>query len=185
MAAEIILLRHARPLVGHGHPSEWGLSPQGRQAAWAVAKLEFWRSVAYIYSSPERKAIQTAVPISARHRIPVYMMEGLREVKRPYEDEDFEAKLEAYFSGEPPPGWENPDEAEARIRTCIVGLSARLEGRVAVVSHGAILTLFVANIQGAKPTYERHKSIGFCDYAIYDPESGAMVKDFGGEGYPE
>ncbi|MEE9237323.1 MAG: histidine phosphatase family protein [Thermoplasmata archaeon] len=181
MPGKVILIRHAHPLVSHDRPSEWELSPQGREAASALAGLAFWREVGVLYCSPERKAVQTAEPISARWRTPIYILEDLREVVRPREAKDYEAKLGAFLAGSPPPGWEGAEGAASRILETIDILSSQMEGDVGVVSHGIILTLFLAKMQDAKPSVELHRSIGFGDHAIFDPRSRKIIREFTGE----
>lgn len=181
MKAEIILMRHAKPTVSEDHPSAWDLSPQGRKAASEIAKDEVWRGASVVYTSPMRKAVQTAEAISARWRIPVYMVEDLREVDRPREGGRYRELLAAYLSGRTPEGWEDPVQAEIRFRSFVEEMSREMSGRIAIVSHGTILTLFIAGVKGVKPSYELHASIGFCDYALLDPRGWRLVRDFRGE----
>jgi probable phosphoglycerate mutase len=177
---EVILLRHARPMATSEHPRDWDLSVEGRKQAAAVAGEDLWRDVAVIYASPARKAVQTAEFISARWRIPVYFVDDLREVDRPREGSDFEGLLEGYLSGRTPPGWERPDQARARFLNSVRQLCQGPEEKVGIISHGTILTLFVAEVMGVEASYDRLRNLGYCDYAVLDCENWRIVRSFQG-----
>lgn len=177
--ARVVLVRHGQPLVEGDDPSRWGLSSEGRQAASALSQLEVWETIQRIQSSPQSKARETAQIVGDAWDVPVQVREDLREVNRPYEAAGYEDKLRAFLKGKAPEHWETREAAGARIRVAIRAIS-RGGVDVGVVSHGLLLTLFVAEVMGTTPTFWLHHSIGFGEYALYDGASDSVVQGFGG-----
>jgi 2,3-bisphosphoglycerate-dependent phosphoglycerate mutase len=113
----LLLVRHARPLVDEGAPpAAWTLSAPGKRAAQRIAPLI--PASAVLVSSPEPKAYDTLVLASGE---PVTRDARLGEVRRPRQPVDgrHEALRLRYVSGDPPLGWEPPQEVVARIDSVI------------------------------------------------------------------
>lgn len=176
--ARVVLVRHGHPQIdGEGH-ARWGLSTEGQRAVRALSHQAVWEAVQHIYTSPERKARETAQILAAPRSIPVEIREDLREIRRPFETQGYEDRLRAFLKGETPQDWESREAAEARIIGSMEEVS-RAGMDVGVVSHALLLTLFLASIMGAEPTFWLHHSIGFAEYALYDTDRRALVRGFG------
>ncbi len=180
--ARLVLVRHGRPRREGKAPARWTLSAEGRRAVQAVSHEAVWEPAQRIYSSPERKARETAKILAAPRGIPVEIREDLREIQRPFEARGYEDKLRAFLKGETPPGWEIRDAAEARIQESMEEIS-RGGIDAGVVSHALLLTLFLASTMGTEPAFWLHHSIGFAEVALYDTATRTLVRGFGeGEG---
>lgn len=179
--AQVVLVRHGHPLQEGEDPTRWPLSPEGRRAAADLARLDVWRPVERIVTSPEPKAQETAAMLANARDLPLAILDDLREVRRPYEASGYEDKIRLFLKGEPPAGWEARGEAEARIGRAMRTIT-KDRGAVGAVSHALLLALFVAQVMGAPPTFWLHHSIGFAHYALYDDDEGAFIHGFRGGG---
>ncbi len=182
--ARVILVRHGHPRREGKVPARWTLSAEGRRAVQALSYEAVWQPAQRIYSSPERKAKQTAKILAAARGIPVEIREDLREIQRPFEARGYEDKLRAFLKGETLPGWGSRDAAEARIRGSMEEIS-RGGIDAGVVSHALLFTLFLASTMGREPAFWLHHSIGFAEYALYDTDTRALVRGFGGRDGPK
>jgi broad specificity phosphatase PhoE len=145
----LVLVRHAAvELVEGVPPSEWRLTDEGHADARRLAALPVFGDVALVATSPEGKARGTARPIAA----PIRVEEDLREVERrrtfvvarsAYVD-----LVDRYFAGGRVEGWEPVADARARIVGCIERLLADTAGDLVVVSHGLVLSLYLADLRG-------------------------------------
>ena len=91
-------------------------------------------------SSDETKAQESAVALGRGFTLD----ERLREVTRPWSanEADFRLQAQAYLAGEPVPRWESQAAAVDRFSRAARGI---------VVSHGTVMSLFVASVVGADP----------------------------------
>jgi broad specificity phosphatase PhoE len=143
-------VRHAAPEIDPARPaSAWELSAEGRAAAAALAPRV--RADAVV-SSPEPKALQTAVALGA----PVTVDPRLREHDRAGVGwrEDFAALVEAGFArpGEVVFGVESFDAAHTRFAVAVDAAVAAHPGeRLAIVTHGTVIALYAARALGRDP----------------------------------
>lgn len=180
----LYLVRHAAVAFRPELPAHaWRLSAEGRSAAEALGRREFWAEVRGIHSSPEPKAVATAQRIAAPHGLRMRIERDLREVEgRPWLDEGYEDAVRHYFAGEPVEGWEPRDEASSRIVACIDRIVSRHEvADVGVVSHGLVLTLYLSGLLGLDEakTFELWSGIGLPDVAAVEPGERRLVRGFG------
>ncbi|MWA03220.1 histidine phosphatase family protein [Actinomadura sp. LD22] len=156
---ELALIRHAEPrrAAGADERRDPGLSDAGRaQAERIAARLagERWDA---LYSSPQRRALETAEIVSARLALPVQVEEGLAEFDRGAEylhvedaaadDERLLAFRREDFSAY------GTDAATIRrnARTALEAIVAANPGRrVAVISHGAVINAYVGSVIGVE-----------------------------------
>lgn len=156
---ELLLIRHALPLrveadEGRADPS---LSDEGRrQAKLLAAWLERERLDA-VYSSPLRRARETAVPLAEAIGVPIVVIDELAEWDR---DSSMYIPLEELkASGHP--AWEamargdwsalgiDPVAFAQRVITAIDGIAREHPGaRVAVVCHGGVINAYTAAVAG-------------------------------------
>jgi broad specificity phosphatase PhoE len=136
----LVLVRHARPVVDEGSPpASWALSAPGRRAAQRIAPLI--PASAVLVSSPEPKAYDTLVLASGQ---PVTRDPRLGEVRRPTEpvDDGYAALRLRYVSGDPPPGWEAPQEVVARI-DAVIDEHAVTGRQLVLAGHGMAFTTWL------------------------------------------
>ncbi len=152
MSRQVMLLRHAEPVVRSDQPpSLWPLSAAGRRAAAAIAdQLPRDRALA---SSPEVKAIQTLSAAAGIAPDAVRVDERFAEVTRPGEpfDDDHRRRRLHWVIGrldERHATWETPQEAAARFQT---GVDALEGDRVVIASHGMIIASWLCSIGYVAP----------------------------------
>jgi len=189
MSMRIVLVRHAMVVADPAQLYEhWELSDAGRAAARALARERLWRPLGRIFSSPERKALETAHIIAGPNGMTVTAVEDLREVERPsgqWFGEDYPGgyagAVRDYFARphEPTHGWEPPAVAQARMRACMDELRAWEPYGFAVAGHGLTLSLYVASVAG-QDAAELWPTITLPDVAVLDPDAGRLVLPFGG-----
>jgi len=76
-------------------------------------------------------------------------------------------------------GWETADAARARVVAFIEDLTAAAEGPVCVVSHGLVLSHYLADLRGLPaPNLEDWSQIPLPGVAIVDLESSELVQPF-------
>jgi broad specificity phosphatase PhoE len=156
----LILVRHSLPeIVPSVRASQWHLSEEGRRRCEGLAE----RLAAYepdvIVTSLEPKAIETGQIVARVLGIPCETAPNLHEHERPKEEhfgsrEQFEAQVSCLFEhpGELIFGNETADEAHDRFASAIGNvLQTHHSGNLAVVTHGTVLTLFVARAAGIEP----------------------------------
>ena len=179
--ALLYLIRHARSQMMGDEIERWPLSEEGRREAGVLARQSFWREVESILSSPEPKALGTARPAAHRWGIPLEIVDCLHEVHRPQLVPDYETAIARLFA-EPETsiaGMEPATQAAERITRCLKELVAsRPEQTLAVVSHGLILTLFLARLEHRRPTVAEWRGIPFTGLAVMDTTSWHLVKDW-------
>lgn len=160
----IYLIRHAVPAFPNGSKMCLGITdiPLGQQgieqAATMAANLP---PVAAVYSSPLRRALQTAQAIG----LPVQILSGLREIyagdwdgltfeqiRKRYPDLYAARGLDQTIS---PPGSEDKEAALIRFRADMQQAAEKAPGDLAVVAHGGIIAKFLQELTGTwyKPDY--------------------------------
>ncbi len=168
---QLYLIRHARTRMMGDAAERWPLSEKGRRDASTLARRDFWRRIDLAFSSPEPKALQTAEPAARRWGIPLEIVDCLRELRRPRLVQDYEKTVERLFS-DPEVSivdMEPAAQAAERITRCIRGLvEAHSTQTLAVVSHGLVLTLFLAQLEGRWPTVAEWQSVPFTGLIVVD-----------------
>jgi broad specificity phosphatase PhoE len=176
---EVLLVRHADALpdaseVVRGGYDEQALSALGRQQADALADRLRDISLAAIYASPMGRAIQTAAPTAATHRLEIQTVEGLREVAlgtvaaeaiAATTPEEASAQLRARLreiatiavstgQWESIPGAEPSAQLRARLTVTMDRIIAAHQGeRVMIVSHAGAINAYLAALLGLAHDY--------------------------------
>jgi probable phosphoglycerate mutase len=159
---ELLLIRHAEPVrIGPGEgdgPADPPLTRRGREQADRLAAWLAPEGVDHVVVSPLMRARETAVPLLASvdrppeiddvlieydaradHYIPI---EELRETR----DERWTAMVEGRWEEF---GGEEPGAFRARVVPRIDAIAASHAGeRVAVVCHGGVINVFLADVLG-------------------------------------
>src|SRR5207245_3761072 len=145
----LLLVRHARTMMNKGVRSEeWRLDPAGLVDLERLRTWPGWSRVSSWYSSPERKALDTAAALANG---PVNAVDGLREVQRWSWLGDYEEAVVRLFGRpdvSPLPDWESGEAALRRFDLALRTLVAphRENGDIAVVTHGLVLSLWRAHL---------------------------------------
>ncbi len=182
----LYLVRHAEVLLRGDQPmTEWQLSPTGEQQARDLSRSPAWRHLTLIASSPEAKAVATAQPTADAAGLELRIEPDLHEVDRGktplVSQSEYHALVAAHFASpeESVSGWETADAARARIVACIEGLTAGAEAPVCVVSHGLVLSHYLADLRGLPaPDLDEWRGIPLPGVAIVDLESKELVQPF-------
>jgi broad specificity phosphatase PhoE len=157
---ELILIRHAEPEIIPNRPaSQWPLSEAGRLRCQTLADSLKAYDLDAVMSSTENKAIETGQIVAESLNKPFSTAEGLHEHERSnvtrFETRAlFQERIAAFFR-EPERlvfGTETADEAYARFSRSLLNLVTQQPGqKLAIVTHGTVLTLFVARLGGLDP----------------------------------
>lgn len=125
-------------LIRHGLTRPDGTLPPGE---WPLVESDSSRALGlllpsgHVVASDERKAIETAQALGRDFSVDA----RLREVSRPWisDPEAFKSAVQCYLNGEDVDGWEPQRAALGRFSEAARGI---------VVSHGTVMSLFVASI---------------------------------------
>lgn len=155
----LILIKHSLPLIEPGvPPEEWRLSEDGKRRAVSLARVLAAMKVGSLYSSDERKAIETATIISGRIGRPLNVDPGFKEHIR--RDVPFLGNAEWRASvlnaiNHPSDlvlGSETVEEAWRRFSNALASVEPVAPlGDMIVVSHGTVISMFVARLIGVDP----------------------------------
>ncbi|CAN5525697.1 histidine phosphatase family protein [soil metagenome] len=157
---QLLLIRHALPNRSeHGQGSDPELAAAGIEQAKRLPDALTRYPLARLVSSPQRRAVQTAQPLSDARGLPVDIDDRLAEYDRdmaayvPIEllrserPEDWARMADGHL-----PGGVDEDAFRARIGaalTDIVAASAH-EDTVAVFSHGGVINVLLHEILGTR-----------------------------------
>ena len=156
----LILVRHSEPEIEPDKPaSAWRLSERGRTRAKQLAEELRGLTPASVWSSKEPKAMETAQILADSLKIPVQTADGLEEHHRrnvPYfpTQDEFEQAVEQFFRNPQKLmlGEETAQQALQRFTAAINSIIAADPAETAiVVTHGTVMTLYIANVSGVEP----------------------------------
>ncbi len=156
MSNTLILIRHSQSQPQPERPaSQWPLTAEGRRRCIALAERRGAYALSLIVTSRERKASETGALVAARLALPTAVADGLHEHQREHvgwlSNSAFEQAVSAFFTqpNELVFGEETADQAGARFDAAVRDvLAAHPDQTVAIVSHGTVMTLFVAQHAG-------------------------------------
>jgi broad specificity phosphatase PhoE len=169
---EVILIRHAESEgAGRylGRRSDPPLNAKGRAQAEALAKRLMGEPLAAIYSSPLRRALDTAEAIAAFHSLEVNLVADLAELDFGAWDGLSYSEIQsrdperlARWLADPvtihPPSGETLAHMSQRVVAATQAIvAAHLEGAVAIVSHGGPIRALVCHALGLP--LEAHRRI--------------------------
>jgi len=150
----VILIRHAAVAIDSKVPAErWGLSTTGKEQATAVAARIAEYKPSIVIASEQPKASETGAIIAETLGVRFETRPGLHEHDRSNEpfasEEDWHAKMRQLFA-EPDAlvyGEETATAARARFAAAV----AQCPEDAAIVAHGTVITLFVAQHNPIEP----------------------------------
>ena len=132
--------------------SDVPLSDLGRRQSAAVAEALAGESIAAIYSSPLRRALETAEPIAARLGLPLRTDPRLMELNagvfqgqlRSDLDKLYPVEMAQWLSGDMEfviPGGESRRQLQQRGQAALLDIARSGVERAVVVAHGGLLTV--------------------------------------------
>jgi len=178
----LILVRHSLPDVVPAVPARlWKLSAEGRTRCGLLAERLTAYQLAAIVSSTEPKAVETATLLSAHLHIPYKTGEGLHEHGRDnvayLGQEAWEQTISAFFvrPDELVFGEETATQALQRFNAAVQQVVQQHDkGNIAIVAHGTVMTLFVAQYLHIEPL-PFWRSLGMPAFAVLSLPTYALV----------
>jgi broad specificity phosphatase PhoE len=189
---EILLARHGETdwnrdsrFQGHADPP---LNELGRQQAAALAEALTHEQLAAVYSSPLRRALETAQVVAGRHGLEAVPVEGLREVDvgswQALTRDEVERRFPVQFRRwlDHGRGWddgETYEEMGERVLAALEELVARHEGeRILAVTHGGPIRAALARAEGVSHSEARRSGpvLGNCFVARFEVGDGAFER---------
>lgn len=158
---ELVLVRHALPVrvdsTDDGSPADPGLSERGHEQAARVVEALKGDDVTVLYSSPARRARETAAPVVDALGLELVVAEGLAE---------FDAAHSSYvpveeLRAEGDPRWDrlvagdlyhpevDPDAFRSRVIDAIEAIAVRHPGgRAVLFTHSGVINAYTAHLTG-------------------------------------
>lgn len=179
----LILVKHSQPeIVEVLSAHEWNLSESGRsRAALLTDELKPYQPEVLV-SSVEPKARQTAEILGESLNLKVQIAEGLHEHNRHgipfYSHDEFQSIVRKFF--EKPDilifGNETADQALVRFRAAVeVVMKTCIDKRIAIVSHGTVISLFVSWVTGGDG-YSLWEALGLPSFVVLDLQNKRLLE---------
>jgi len=169
----LILVRHSISAVDVSvPPSQWPLSDPGVEAVGGLARTLADREISDIVSSAEPKAAGTARELARLLDRGWSTASGLHEHERErmdwYGDEVWHAQLRKFFDNPDDVvfGLESARQTLDRFSAAVDNVLREVDGNdgpVVIVSHGTVMSLFIARQQGVDP-YSIWRALKMPDY---------------------
>jgi broad specificity phosphatase PhoE len=152
------MVRHGLPerVLGADGPADPRLRPEGRSQAERLAAYLCAERIHAVYSSPLRRALETADFVARALGLPVHVVDDLAEVDRysrsyvPMEELRRDPSLRvALGAGSNRAGDETREGFRKRVITAVEGvIEANPGARVVAVSHGGVLNAYLGHVLG-------------------------------------
>jgi broad specificity phosphatase PhoE len=179
---QLTLVRHSLPEIEKDLPArEWKLSEAGKARARRLADVLKSHGFDFIATSHEPKAVETAEILAAPSGLKPRVIAGLHEHERrntPYLSKpDFEVAVREFF--EKPDtlvlGDETADRAHERFSGAVHSiLSENKNSKIAIVTHGTVISLFVSRLIG-KPGFTIWSKLGIPCFMVLDMQSKELI----------
>ncbi|MFM8794003.1 MAG: histidine phosphatase family protein [Acidimicrobiales bacterium] len=155
---ELILVRHALPVrrENTSGPADPELSEAGHAQAARFAGYMAEETIDAIYSSPLRRAMQTAEPLAALADLPVVVVPGVAEFDQHSNEyipvEELKAANDPRWREMVDGGWnsdEDMSEFHDRVVSSLESIISGNPGRKVVVTcHGGVINEYLAHVLG-------------------------------------
>lgn len=154
---ELVLVRHAHPhrLVVPGGVADPELSPEGHRQAAALGRVLGAQRLDAVYTSPLRRAVQTAEPLAAAFGLTPQVRDGLSEWDRDAAAyipvEELKATGDPRWDAMAAERWDelgvDIEAFRRRVLDTVAAIVAAHPGeRVAVVCHGGVINVIAADV---------------------------------------
>jgi broad specificity phosphatase PhoE len=173
---ELILIKHAAPLKDTTKTSSlWRLSDAGRERAAVLAERLRERRLDRVITSTEPKAQETGQVIADVSNIPIESADGLHEHDRSnvpvLPTREFISTVALFFK-QPEKlvlGKETARQAGDRFEAALRSvLTSHPDERLAIVTHGTVLALFVARRDRDVDAFQLWRRMGLPSYLVVD-----------------
>jgi len=176
------LVKHSLPEIEPETPAnQWRLSSEGRRRCQALAGMLAPYEPGVILSSREPKAVETARIVADRLGLETRSAAGLHEHERntaPFiSPQAFESIVARFFaqSDQLVFGEESAAQAQARFAAAVDALRQQHSGgNLALVAHGTVITLFVAQANHIEP-FAFWKRLGLPSFVVLSIPDLALV----------
>lgn len=183
----LYLIRHASPSVQPHAPSEqWTLSERGIEEARRLASIAASWGLAAVYSSVEPKAQATALIIGDAAGQPVRVVEGLQELRFDRwiaNSDDFSEQVRNILE-QPDVSVHGAERASAAATRFAAAVSIVAKGPfpAAIVSHGRVLTAYLAQLLALEDPFGLWRAIPMPGWACVDldPPRPNLIEPFSG-----
>jgi probable phosphoglycerate mutase len=157
---ELLLIRHALPvrIEAAAGPADPVLAELGHRQAGALAEWLADERLDAIYTSPMRRAVETAAPLAERQGLAPVVDEDLAEYDRHAVDyipiEELKAERDPRWDQMVAGDWfseldVDPEAWSAAVVLAVERVIAENAGRtVAIVAHGGVVNIYLAHILG-------------------------------------
>ena len=171
--SHLILVKHSLPEILPTLPAnQWHLSEAGRARCGLLADQLAIYAPAILVSSPEPKALETAQLVAQRMHTRVQVVDGLHEHDRSNTawlgPEQFDGAVAAFFQHPEVLvlGRETARQAAERFARSVATVTSwSTEQNIVVVTHGTVLSLFVACATGLEP-FALWKRLGLPSFVV-------------------
>ena len=156
---ELILVRHGLPLrreVVEG-PADPELAPEGRDQSARLASYLASEKIAAIYSSPMKRALQTAEPLAQTTGLPISIVDEVAESARLSNEyipiEELRAANDERWQKLLAGGWQSDSDTLESFRDRVISslellISHHASQRIVVTCHGGVINQYLAHILG-------------------------------------
>ena len=156
---ELILVRHGLPVrreVVEG-PADPELSVEGHDQSARLANYLVTESIAAIYSSPMKRAFQTAKPLAVKTSLPISIVDDVAEYDRLSNEyipiEELRAANDERWHKLVAGGWESDSDTLDNFRRRVVSsleqlISQHASQRIVVTCHGGVINQYIAHVLG-------------------------------------
>lgn len=182
---QILLIRHSETVLSKTIPNaQWILSTKGINFAEKMAMNPELQKCSKIYASFQTKALETALILAKPNRIALAAYEDLTETSSVTNGffENFETEMHNWHekSDYRINAGETKSEALTRFSKAIARIISenKDDARVAVVSHGNVLSCF-SEIYLHEKSFELHSRMKMPDMALFDTTSKKFISHWG------
>ena len=156
---ELILVRHGLPVrreVVEG-PADPELSVEGHDQSARLANYLATESIAAIYSSPMKRAFQTAEPLAVKTNLPISIVDDVAEYDRLSNEyipiEELRAANDERWHKLVAGGWQSDSDTLENFRHRVVSsleqlISQHASQRIVVTCHGGVINQYIAHVLG-------------------------------------
>ena len=156
---ELILVRHGLPVrreVVEG-PADPELSVEGQDQSARLANYLATESIAAIYSSPMKRAFQTAEPLAVKTSLPISIVDDVAEYDRLSNEyipiEELRAANDERWHKLVAGGWQSDSDTLESFRNRVISsleqlISQHASQRIVVTCHGGVINQYLAHILG-------------------------------------
>ncbi len=156
---ELILVRHGLPVrreVVEG-PADPELSVEGHDQSARLANYLATESIDAIYSSPMKRAFQTAEPLATKTGLPISVVDDVAEYDRLSNEyipiEELRAANDERWHKLLAGGWQSDSDTLESFRDRVVSsleqlISQHASLRIVVTCHGGVINQYIAHILG-------------------------------------